>query len=321
MSMPKSGDRSSSRGQIIVIVALAMTALLAAVALVIDGGNAYAQQRRTQNGIDATSEAGATQLARKLVGVPITDADVKTAIDASALANEVTRVESMEYTDHDGNPLGNVGAGLIPPLAQGVKIGGSRDFRTYVGSVIGFSQFTASAEATAITGFADDSGFGGLIPLTFPVLLTECESGGGSTKFWFPDDGISVPPPVNPGDPPYNPPYGTPWPFGPENVVAIPLCSSGPGNVGWIDWNGGGGGVAQLDADIRGADSPPVSLPKTSARAPRRLTSVYRFGASTTAQTVRMPRASSQARTSAAGAATTGRANTVPRLARMTFGL
>src|SRR5262249_25996188 len=68
------------RGQIIVIVALAMVAMLAAVALIIDGGNAYAQQRKTQNGIDASAEAGATQLARIMVGVGIGDAEVRAAI-------------------------------------------------------------------------------------------------------------------------------------------------------------------------------------------------------------------------------------------------
>ena len=58
-----------ARGQVIVLIALAMVAMLAGVALVIDGGNAYAQQRRTQNGIDASAESGAAQLARRMVGV------------------------------------------------------------------------------------------------------------------------------------------------------------------------------------------------------------------------------------------------------------
>ena len=52
------------------------------------------------------------------------------------------------------------------------------------------------------------------------------------------------------------------WPFGPNNRVAIPLCPNGPGNVGWIDWDSGGGGVAQLDRWIRGTElNPPVSTP------------------------------------------------------------
>ena len=246
--------RPRQRGQIIVIVALAMTAMLAMVALVVDGGNAYAQQRRTQNGIDASAEAGAAQLARLMVGVAITDADVKAAVDLTAAANDITTVESAEYTLKDGiTVLGNVGDGVIPPDTQGVMVGGSREFSTYVGGVVGMSQWTASAEATAITGFAEESGFGGLIPLTFPILLTECESGGGPDKLYFPDDGIV--------DPPDNPAFGTSWPFGPNNMIAIPLCQNGPGNVGWIDWEAPNGGAAEIATAIRTPNNGPISTP------------------------------------------------------------
>ena len=93
-----------------------------------------------------------------------------------------------------------------------------------------------------------------MIPLTFPILLTQCQSGGGSSKIFFPDDGIV--------DPPDNPAFGTSWPFGPNNRIAIPLCSNGPGNVGWIDWDSGGGGVAQLTKWILGQiPNPPISTP------------------------------------------------------------
>jgi hypothetical protein len=254
MDVPSSSDGRRPQGQVIVIVALAMVAMLASVALVIDGGNAYAQQRGTQNGVDASAEAGAAQLARLLVGVAITDADVRSAVDLTAAANDVSTVEEAQYTDRAGTPLGNVGDGTIPAGTQGVRVGGSRDFSTYLGGVVGMSQWKASAEATAITGFVEKSGFGGLIPLTFPILLTQCESGGGPSKLYFPDDGIV--------DPPDNPAFGTSWPFGPNNRVAIPLCSNGPGNVGWIDWDGGGGGVPQLDRWIRGVEkNQPITTP------------------------------------------------------------
>jgi hypothetical protein len=247
-------SRSAEHGQILVLVALAITALLAATALVIDGGNAYAQQRWTQNGVDATAEAGATQLARRLSGVAITDADVQTAIDAAASDNEITAVDSAEYTDRVGTVLGPVGGG-IPANTQGVKVGGSRDFGTYLAGVVGIDNWKASATATAITGYAEESGFGNVIPLTFPILLTQCETGGGSSKIYFPDDGIT--------QPPDNPPFGTSWPFGPNNLVAIPLCSNGPGNVGWIDWSGGGGGAAEIERYIRGELlNPPITTPR-----------------------------------------------------------
>lgn len=243
MTKPTRADLPAQGGQVLVLVALAITALLAAVALVIDGGNAYAQQRRTQNGVDAAAEAGATQLARGIVGVAITDADVKTAVDLTATTNGITSVDSAEYTDRAGTVLGGVGGGTIPPGTQGVKVNGSRDFDTFIAGVVGMPQWTASAEATAITGYAEESGYGGVIPLTFPILLTQCESGGGPDKLYFPSNGIE-------------------WPFGPNNRIAIPLCANGPGNVGWIDWDSGGGGVDQLSDWITGVEkNPPISTP------------------------------------------------------------
>ncbi len=46
-------------GQSLVIVALGMVAFIAILALVIDGGNAYAAKRQAQNAADAGALAGA----------------------------------------------------------------------------------------------------------------------------------------------------------------------------------------------------------------------------------------------------------------------
>ncbi len=244
--------RPHQGGQTLVLMALALTALLAGTALVIDGGNAFAQQRRTQNGIDASAEAGATQLARRLSGVAITDGDVATAVNLTSTSNDITSIASAEYTDGAGVVIGTVGSGVIPASAQGVKVVGSLDFDTFIAGVVGINQWKATAQATAITGYAEESGFGGLIPFTLPILLTECQSGGGSSKLFFPDDGISDPD---------NPPFGTPWPVGPNNMVAVPLCQNGPGNVGWIDWDPPMGGASEVGTSIRNPDNPPISTP------------------------------------------------------------
>ena len=53
---------SKRRGQAIVIIAGAMVALIALVALAIDGGNAYAQRRNAQNAVDGAAVAGITKL-------------------------------------------------------------------------------------------------------------------------------------------------------------------------------------------------------------------------------------------------------------------
>ena len=248
--------RRGEPGQILVIMALSVAVLLLGTAVVIDGGNAFVQQRRTQHAADAAAEAGATQLARRMSGVSISDADVLAAINASANSNSLSSVVSAEYTDRDGTILGTVGAGSIPSSTQGVKVVGDLDFNTYIAGLAGQGNWTATADATAITGFATDTGFGAVIPLTFPILMTWCQN--GPTKMFFPDDGITVTSP--PED--WNPALGTPWPFGPNNVIAIPLCQNGPGNIGWIDWDPPGGGVPDVAADILGGSSPPITTPK-----------------------------------------------------------
>ena len=241
LRLPRRGES----GQTLVLFAGGLIALIAMVGLVIDGGNAYVQQRVTQNGLDAAAEAGTVQLARRLLGVPGTDAEwdqrVADLVNVTATSNSITRVDVPSYVDHDGTDLGPVGTGTIPANTQGVRVGGSRDFQTYFAGVIGLSQFTASATATAITGYVEGSGVGGLMPLTFPILLTQCESGGGSDRLFYPDGGVE-------------------WPVGPENVVAIPLCSNGPGNVGWIDWYNSGGANVVRDS-ILNPNNPPIRTP------------------------------------------------------------
>src|SRR4030066_14932 len=55
---------SSERGQGLVLVALMFLALVAIMALVLDGGNAYAARRQAQNAADAGALAGATYMCK-----------------------------------------------------------------------------------------------------------------------------------------------------------------------------------------------------------------------------------------------------------------
>ena len=49
--MSHRSTRGRERGQIIVVAALAMVAIIGGVSLVIEAGNAYAHQRVAQNGV------------------------------------------------------------------------------------------------------------------------------------------------------------------------------------------------------------------------------------------------------------------------------
>jgi Flp pilus assembly protein TadG len=249
--MPIRNRRNRSRGQTLVIFALGLVALLAMVGLVIDGGNAFVQQRRTQNAADAASEAGTTELARRAIGVPGTDAQwdsrVNQAIADSATYSEMAINGVPQYTDFDGNALGPVGTGSIPASASGVTVNGDRNFRTYLAGIVGLTNFTASASATSRTGFVKTILPGNLLPITFPLILEQCTTGGGSNRI-------------------VTPLYGSPgshdWPYGPHNRLALPLCSNGPGNIGWIDWSPTAGGASELDASIRTPNSPAIDVPR-----------------------------------------------------------
>ncbi len=87
--------REGARGQILVLMAVGLVAMLAAVGLIIDGGFAFTQQRANQNGTDAAATAGAIVLAQNVGTTPTkSDADVLAAITGSALANGVTTFEA-----------------------------------------------------------------------------------------------------------------------------------------------------------------------------------------------------------------------------------
>ena len=238
------------------------------VALVIDGGNAYAQQRRRRR----TASTPRRRQGRR--SWPACWSACRSATGGqerhrpTAAANDITTVESAEYTDLAGDMLTTLGAVTRP--GDGRQVGSATAARRSRPAPRA-SRSAAAANSTPTSAASSAcrngrprrrrppspaspriSGFGGLVPLTFPILLTQCESGGGSNKIFFPDDGIV--------DPPDNPAFGTSWPFGPNNRIAIPLCSNGPGNVGWIDWDSGGGGVAQLTKWILGPDPEPADL-------------------------------------------------------------
>src|SRR5690242_1271354 len=58
----KQRGRRASRGQALIIIAGALVALLALVALAVDGSNAFAQRRIAQNAVDGAVTAGASTM-------------------------------------------------------------------------------------------------------------------------------------------------------------------------------------------------------------------------------------------------------------------
>ena len=255
--MNTTASTDGDRGQILLIVAVGLVVILAMVALVIDGGLAWAKQRDTQNAADASAEAGATMLMQNVAGVSPakTDADVEAAVEQAAVENGTT-VTVAYYTNLDGQLLTPAGAvtadessaavvgdGAIAPGAAGVRAQNEQDFNTFLAGIIGFTELTSREDATAVTGYLEGvcSAAAGcnILPVTFPVTVFDCD---GSNNVTF------ISPPEF-------------WP-NPSGVTIVPLCSSGPGNVGWIDWTPPAGGASELRDAILTPSNPALTWPQ-----------------------------------------------------------
>jgi Flp pilus assembly protein TadG len=268
--------RSRSAGQALVLLALALIALMAMTGLIIDGGNAYAQQRGTQNGADAASEAGAVVLSQHLTalnggGTTKTDADVLAAINASAVFNTIKAFNpgvagnsTAYYTDLKGNLLRSdgttttdpaqavaVGSGTIPPCA------GTTDTCVDVGVIGVLTDNVASGvQAAAVRDFSTlVSGIVGITSMTATTIATAvsgyldtpCDAAMGCallpvtfSTHQNTCDGS--------GDAVYSP---TEWltlepsgpPYNSSNEAILSLCKGGEGAFGYLDY--GCGSLAQ----------------------------------------------------------------------------
>jgi hypothetical protein len=164
------------------------------------------------------------------------DFDVACAVEGSAGQNGVT-LDSAEYVDAFGDPLAtpvmvgtcttDIGT-AIPPGAQGVRAVASETFDTLLMRVVGRPTLTTQANAIAVVGQVLSIG-GGALPITFPQVGTVCDS----TNFTFTiqeDDGDGTWEPyeiIDRAD------------ADATNEAIVPLCSTAPGSVGFLDWGCG----------------------------------------------------------------------------------
>jgi len=246
--------RGHERGQVLIIVAMSLVALVAMVGVVVDGGFAWGKQRDTQNAADAAAEAGAVVMAERLAGVVKTDLDVDTAVQLAGSENAIDPPDAF-YTDISGNLLDDTGAvvasradaaqvgdGLIPLNAAGVEAIGSQSFPTFLVRVIGFDQLTVTAPATAVAGYVTGvcSAEVGcdVLPVTVPVTVLGCDGNNDAAPV---APAIEWVPTITP--------------------ITVPLCKAGPGNVGWLDWTPTEGGVSELEDSILVSDNDSMTIP------------------------------------------------------------
>lgn len=221
MNHKGSDPRSGERGQALVLFAGALIVIILGVGLVIDGGNALAQRRASQNASDLAALAGARIIAQKISGdlVNGSDANVAAAIDATIASNggapivygdQSTGPDGPEYVNANGARTGWVRGGLIPANTVGVKLSSTRSWNTYFLGVAGMGSWSASAEATARGGYAA----GGPPGDVFPAAVAEAFFNG---KTPCGDADMST----NPNDPCY-----------PQQLT--PGTLNVPGGFGWL---------------------------------------------------------------------------------------
>lgn len=229
--------RSAHReaGQMLVLFAGALVAIILVVGLVIDGGYAFAQRRNTQNAADFAALAGARIVAEWVTGDTTngTDANVKAAITAAIAANGAAPLTfgaagSPQYVDSNGNIVPSagsaasyVGNGTIPTGTAGVKVGASRNWRPFFLGIVGVSSWSASANATARGGYATGSPGGNVFPA------------GISLSFFQTYPFCSGPVSTDPTSPCY-----------PQNLT--PGNLNVPGGFGWLKFGCNGYGLGQV---------------------------------------------------------------------------
>lgn len=266
-------------GQAIVVMVGAILMAVALVGVIVDGGNVFAQQRVTQNGVDAAAEAGAVLLAQRLAGASEPsggwDINIGARITQTAEANSVV-VQAAYYTDICGIPLKADGTAainadrtedlpsalqvgnsahvlpggtatapdcpnrMVGPVA-GVLVIGEREVAAYVAGAIGLNSFLVRTRATAVAGY----------------LQSYCDSSEGKycalLPVAFPTNTLACDGQNRPVS------TGGEWKF--DRVYKIPLCNASPGNVGYLDWDPPAGGTGEVVCSILVADNPAINLP------------------------------------------------------------
>jgi Flp pilus assembly protein TadG len=136
--------RLDEKAQALPLVILALLVLLGVIALIIDGGMAYAQRRYMQNAADAAALAGASLISKG----GATDAQLVSTATSYAQANKATTV-SIDYVDSTGNVLAHAGQGSIPGSTAGLKVVASVQYSTSFARVLGIATMHISATAKA----------------------------------------------------------------------------------------------------------------------------------------------------------------------------
>src|SRR4029453_13907810 len=161
------------RGQILVIVAGGMIALLAIAALALEGGTLVLNRRDAQNGADLASVAGTREVALKYVDTATVrvQSDVFAAVDKSLIVNGCATADGCAWTaNFAGAGLADLGVvndsgAAIPAGSLGVHVNVTKQVEAIIGHAIGFNAWDVSTEATAIAARPSQFPAGVMLPI------------------------------------------------------------------------------------------------------------------------------------------------------------
>jgi Flp pilus assembly protein TadG len=144
--MPINRFVKSRSGQVMVLVAVLLIGLVAMLALVLDGGNAYLQRRNLQNAVDAAALASAYRAAQG-----VSDSSVRATLIEYAITRNGADSASAVYL-----PSGaRVGAGSVPPGTTALRLTVTQTVSTFFAGAVGLGHITMTGSATA--GFQTQS--------------------------------------------------------------------------------------------------------------------------------------------------------------------
>jgi Flp pilus assembly protein TadG len=182
------------RGQALVMIALAMTALVAFLALSIDGGMAYNQRRESQNGADSGAVAGAYTVLSQRRASAVNQAAVRTRVNQAVQAHGIPDTDGLPnnringnvdvfYTNSEGQILGSGCqvsvncSSAVANQAWGVTVRVRKPFTTFFAGIVGRPNMTVAANAVGVAR-RGPPGSGGLDYAVFSTNSRQC---GGFT--------------------------------------------------------------------------------------------------------------------------------------------
>ena len=173
MEPPLMDTHDRERGQVLVIFAIALVAIVAMVGLVLDGGSAFAQRRDEQNVADLAAMAGAT-------------AHLNTT--GNALAKEAAAIAAATtIATANGYVVGTDGVAIDVDVFDNsvyarVTVGITKPHRNNFAAIVGMPVWPVSVTASATSSGAPNAAIGAMPMLfneeAFPGAICDEEVGG-----------------------------------------------------------------------------------------------------------------------------------------------